>query len=181
LPTEFSGYAENFFLWGRFVMKNHCFQCCQSGTSCCKGTQICLTTGDVLRIARFLDASDFFTFQVPDLIYTDPGDDPAWISLTVRPDGCRRVLKRTAGKNCTMLAESGCILPMTIRPLICRLHPYSFTEADISGIDPTCPISCEGNWPVLLEQLGMAIGEARKWHQLLYGELHTDKTAACRQ
>jgi len=80
-----------------------------------------------------------------------------------------------------MLAESGCILPMTIRPLICRLHPYSFTEADISGIDPTCPISCEGNWPVLLEQLGMAIGEARKWHQLLYGELHTDKKAACRQ
>jgi hypothetical protein len=68
---------------------------------------------------------------------------------------------------------------MTMRPLICRLHPYTFTEAGISGVDPTCLISHEGNWPVLLEQLGMAIAEARKWHQLLYCELHADKTAAC--
>jgi hypothetical protein len=163
----------------RFAMKPHCFQCCQNGTSCCEGTQIYLTTGDVLRIARFLNASNFFTFEVPDLIYTDPGDDPAWIALTVRPDGCRRAMKRTTGKNCTMLAENGCILPMTLRPLVCRLHPYTFTEAGISGVDPACPISHEDNWPVLLEQLGMAIGEARRWHQLLYCELHGDKTAAC--
>lgn len=158
-------------------MKNICFHCCQKGTSCCEGTQICLTTGDVLRIAQFLDTSNFFTIEIPDLAYTDPGDDPGWITLTVRPDGCRRVLKRTAEKNCTMLAEKGCLLPMTIRPLICRLHPYTYTESDISGVDPSCPISREGNRPVLLEQLGMAIGQARKWHRQLYCELNADKTA----
>jgi Fe-S-cluster containining protein len=159
-------------------MTTQCCQCSQNGTSCCKGTQILLTTGDVRRIARFLDAFNFFTFEVPDLIYRDPGDDPAWLALTIRPDGRRRVLKRTADKGCTMLAENGCLLPITVRPLICRLHPYAFSEADISGVDPTCPMSREGNWPVLQEQLGMAMNEARIWHRLLYRELHLDETAS---
>ena len=52
-------------------MKNICFHCCQKGTSCCAGTQICLTTGDVLRIAQSLNTSNFFTFEIPDLAYTD--------------------------------------------------------------------------------------------------------------
>jgi uncharacterized protein len=158
-------------------MTSHCYQCSQDGTSCCQGTQILLTSGDVLRITRFLGAFDFFTFEVPDPNYTDPGDDPAWLTLTIRPDGRRRVLKRTVDKSCIMLAGKGCLLPITIRPLICRLHPYTYTGADISGVDPTCPISREGNWPVLLEQLGMAIIEARQWHRLLYRELRGDKPA----
>ncbi|UCD80078.1 MAG: YkgJ family cysteine cluster protein [Desulfobacterales bacterium] len=158
-------------------MTTHCYQCSQNGTSCCKGTQILLTTGDVRRIARFLGAFHFFTFEVPDPIYTDPGDDPVWLTLTIRPDGRRRVLKRTADKRCTMLAENGCLLPITVRPLICRLHPYSFTEAEVSGVDPTCPMSREGNWPVLLEKLGMAMFEARQWHRLLYCELREEKPA----
>jgi hypothetical protein len=54
-----------------------------------------------------------------------------------------------------------------------------YLDFHLSGVDPICPISLEGNWPVLLEQLGMAIGDARKWHQRLYCELHADKTAAC--
>ena len=40
-------------------MKTLCFACSQNGTSCCQGTQICLTTGDVLRIAQFLNSDDF--------------------------------------------------------------------------------------------------------------------------
>lgn len=155
-------------------MTSHCYQCSRNGTSCCQGTQILLTTGDVVRITRFLGAFDFFTFEVPDPNYTDPGDDPAWLTLTIRPDGRRRVLKRTADKSCIMLADNGCRLPLSLRPLICRLHPYTYTEADISGIDPTCPMSREGNWPALLEQLGMAIFEACQWHRLLYCELRAD-------
>jgi len=166
-------------------MSIQCYQCSQNGTSCCQGTQILLTTGDVLRITQFLKAFDFFTFEAPDLVYRDQEDDPAWIPLTIRPDGRRRVLKRTADKSCTMLAESGCILPMTARPLICRLHPYTYTEAEISGVDPACPLSREGNWAVLLEQLGMAILEARQWHRLLYRELYGDEKArsgeSCRE
>lgn len=158
-------------------MTTHCYRCSQNGTSCCKGTQILLTAGDVGRIARFLNTCSFFTFEVPDLVYRDPGDDPGWLTLTVRPDGRRRVLKRAADKSCGMLTENGCLLPISVRPLICRLHPYTYTESDISGIDPSCPMSHEGNWPALLEQLGMAAFQAREWHRMLYCELRQDKTA----
>ena len=159
-------------------MTIRCDQCSRNGTSCCQGTQILLTAGDIQRITRFLGAFDFFTFEVPDPGYTDPGDDPAWLTLTIRPDGRRRVLKRTVAKSCIMLAANGCLLPITQRPLICRLHPYTYTETDISGVDPACPMSRERNWPTLLAQLGMAKSEARKWHRLLYCELRADKSAA---
>ena len=159
-------------------MTTHCCRCSQNGASCCKGTQILLTIGDVRRIARFLDTFNFFAFEVPDPVYRDPGDDPAWLTLTVGPDGRRRVLKRTPDKSCFMLAENGCLLPISARPLICRLHPYTYREADISGIDPTCPMSREDNWPVLLEQMGMALFEAREWHRLLYRELRADEAAS---
>jgi hypothetical protein len=158
-------------------MTTPCYQCSQNGTSCCKGTQILLTAGDVRRIARFIGHFRFFTFEVPDPVYTDPGDDPGWVTLTVRPDGRRCVLKRTGDKSCTMLSETGCILPLTLRPLICRLHPYMYTEADVVGVDPTCPMSQETNWPVLLERFGMARVEARKWHRMLYCELRGEKPA----
>jgi len=159
-------------------MTAHCYRCYQNGSSCCRGTQILLTVGDVRRIARFLDTFNFFTFDVPDPDYTDPGDDPAWLVLTVSPDGRRRVLKRTPDKSCCMLTEGGCLLPLSVRPLICRLHPYTYKEAGISGIDAACPISREGNWPVLLAQMGMAMLEARQWHRLLYAELRADKGAS---
>jgi len=159
-------------------MTTRCYQCSQNGTSCCNGTQILLTTGDVRRIAQFSGNLDFFTFEVPDLAYRDPGDDPVWLKLTVRPDGRRRVLKRTADKNCSMLAENGCLLPISVRPLICRLHPYTYTEAGIAGIDPGCPMSSEGNWPAVLEQLGMAASQAREWHRTLYCELRGDHSTS---
>ena len=109
---------------------------------------------------------------MPDAVYLDPGDDLNWISLTVRPDGQRCVLKRTAAKNCTMLGANGCLLSLTARPLICRLHPYTYSAAGISGVDPACPISREREVSAALERLGMTIKKARKWHELLYCELH---------
>ena len=153
-------------------MKTLCFECSQNGTSCCKGTQICLTAGDILRISRFLETNNFFTIENADLAYMDPGDDPGWIILTIRSDWKRCVLKRTGDQSCSMLGENGCLLPMIVRPLVCRLHPYLFTEAGIAGIDPCCPISREPDWPGVLEQLGLAMNEARNWHRLLYCELH---------
>lgn len=159
-------------------MKTLCFKCSLNGTSCCKGTQICLTSGDIVRISRFLGIRHFFTIEMPDIVYLDPGDDPTWIALTIRPDGQRRVLKRTMDKSCTMLGENGCQLPLLVRPLVCRLHPYEFTEKGISGVDPTCPISQERDWPSVMEQLGMAVSATNQWHSMLYCELRSDKASA---
>ena len=159
-------------------METLCFKCSLNGTSCCKGTQIYLTNGDVLRISRFLGSRHFFAIEMADTAYLDPGDDPTWLALTIRPDGQRRVLKRTGDKSCTMLGEKGCRLPMPVRPLVCRLYPYEFTEKGISGVDSSCPISRERDWPALIEQLGMAMGATSKWHNMLYCELYSDNTTA---
>jgi len=152
-------------------MKTQCVRCSQNGSSCCKGTQICLTNGDILRISRFLDACNFFTIENADPAYMEFGDDPGWLTLTIRPDGKRCVLRRTMDKSCTLLGENGCILPVNVRPLVCRLHPYLYTEAGISGVDPSCPISRQRSWPAVLDQMGMAMHKACKWHALLYCEL----------
>lgn len=159
-------------------MKTLCFKCSQNGISCCKGTQICLTAGDVRRISQLLNSCNFFTTEMPDPVYLDQGDDPAWVMLTIRPDGQRCVLKRTVDKSCIMLGENGCLLPMAVRPLICRLHPYTYTEAGISGVDPACPISRERDFSAVLEKLGMTMNEARRWHELLYCELHGEKASS---
>jgi hypothetical protein len=154
------------------MMKSICEQCAISGKSCCQGTQICLTSGDVRRISQFLTADSFSTIEKADAGYTDPGDDPGWIALTIRPDGTRRVMKRTGNQSCIMLGELGCRLPMHVRPLVCRLHPYEFTEAGISGIDQSCLIAKESDWTGVMQQLGMAMDDACQWHRLLYCELH---------
>ena len=96
-------------------MKSICFECSLIGKSCCKGTQICLTTGDVRRISQYLAVDSFSTIENPDLAYIDPGDDPGWLTLTLRSDGKRRVLKRTGNQSCMMLGENGCLLPMIVR------------------------------------------------------------------
>ena len=153
-------------------MKSTCAQCATIGKSCCKGTQICLTSGDVRRISQFLAADGFSTIEKADPAYIDPGDDPVWTALTIRPEGTRRVLKRTEDQRCLMLDEAGCRLPMHVRPLVCRLHPYVFTETGISGIDQSCLIAKAVDWTSEMQHLGMAMDTACQWHRLLYCELH---------
>jgi hypothetical protein len=38
-----------------------------------------------------------------------------------------------------VLGPSGCVLPQTVRPLICRLFPITYTEKGIDGEDDFCP------------------------------------------
>lgn len=77
-----------------------------------------------------------------------------------------------------MLGEAGCRLPMQVRPLVCRLHPYVYTATGISGIDQSCLIAKELDWTSVMQQLGMAIDTACQWHQLLYCELHEENLTA---
>lgn len=156
-------------------MSDECRKCALAGTSCCQGTQIVLTTGDLSRISSFLGDDGFHTVEPPDLQYLDPGYDPEWLSLTLRPDGRRLVLKRTPDLRCCFLKENGCLLPPDRRPLICRLHPYAYTRAGILGIDETCPLANDPGWPFLLEGMGMPTSAAREWHRLLYAELQADR------
>lgn len=157
-------------------MSSPCCRCAQAGTSCCTNRQIHLTSGDMACISRFLGWNDFSTIEAPDPWYLEPEYDPAWLTWTLGPGGLLRVLKRKQGKACGMLTGTGCLLPFHERPMICRLHPFMYTEEGILGIDPTCPISRKADWPSVLEKLGMPIEKARDWQRMLYAELYSDKT-----
>lgn len=155
-------------------MLSPCALCAQKGTSCCTGNQILLTSGDIKRMTLALLNDDFYLFEKADDDYIDPGDDPLWITISIRPDGGRRVLKRTDNKFCSLLGPMGCRLPITTRPLVCRLYPVAYSTNWIKGIDSSCPIAYSNNTSTLLDQLGMSKSDARIWHGMLMEELFAE-------
>ena len=155
-------------------MASPCALCARKGATCCTGTQILLTSGDVKRITAALLRNDFYMFQKADEGYLDPGDDPLWTHITIRPDGSRRVLLRDDRKHCSLLGPSGCSLPMNTRPLVCRIYPVAFTTDWIDGIDPSCPIAHTARASDWLSEIGMSKDDARKWHRILMDELFAE-------
>ncbi len=152
-------------------MDSLCARCAQPGPSCCQHRQICLTAGDVARISDFLGQGDFSLLEAPEPDYLDPGDDPEWLLLTLSDDGRRLVLRKKPNRDCAMLTETGCRLPLEIRPLICRLYPYTFSRKGISGVDPECRLSANADCQSHFDHMGMTQPKAVEWHLLLYKEL----------
>ncbi len=151
---------------------NLCALCAQTGKTCCQQTDILLTGGDVLRIGEHTGLADFYEYRPP----RDPGElgddgDPNWLAYTLRLDGTRRVLRQSAGGDCIFLGTSGCALPDDVRPLICRLHPVTYTEARLEGISPDCPADLAPAGEDLLASIGMDLVGVGRWHRQLYLEL----------
>jgi Fe-S-cluster containining protein len=159
------------------VAERGCAKCARLQKTCCQQAEILLTAGDLERIRRYTGQSDFWEDRVPSPEYLDQDDDPNWNRYVLRPDGTRRVLKRSANGDCGFLTECGCRLPVEVRPVVCRLYPYDYTEAGLRGVDdhycPTAQITPPGR--TLLEVLDMRLADAQRWHRLLYEELRTGK------
>lgn len=154
-----------------------CSQCAGIGKTCCQETEIYLTLGDIGRIAGFTSRIDFYEYRPPvDPSYLEQDDDPIWAAQTIRKDGSRRVLKRQDGLDCTFLGERGCTMPMEIRPLVCRLHPFTYTVAGISSpIDQRCRRAFAGPDHELIAKLNMSPVLAKGWHQQLYEEIYSQE------
>ena len=159
-----------------------CAQCASLQKTCCQRAEILVTDGDIHRIAAHTTAAaaDFVEFRAPaDPAYLEPDDDTNWLRYTVEPDGTRRVLRRREGGDCTFLGEAGCVLPLEVRPLVCRLYPYSYTERGIDGYDddycPTALLAPPGSGLTMLTVLGMRIDDGRRWHTMLYAELRAQR------
>lgn len=151
-----------------------CARCAQTGKTCCQLTEIYVTAGDVRRIAAFSSRIDFYEYRMPvNPEYAADDSDPVWQRLVFRPDGSRRVIKHQETGDCFFLGAHGCQLPLTARPLICRLHPYLYTaEGIIDGVlDERCPSHLLEPGSTLPAALGMSLGEARGWHNALYAEI----------
>ncbi|MCA9290212.1 MAG: YkgJ family cysteine cluster protein, partial [Phycisphaerales bacterium] len=102
-----------------------------------------------------------------------------WHRLTFDPSGRRRVLRRRPNGDCTFLGPSGCVLDEETRPLVCRLYPHAYTERGLDGeSDHYCPTerlrSPDDPNATMLTILRMEPEAARRWHRMLYAELHAD-------
>ena len=155
-----------------------CVQCASRDTACCVARDIFVTTADIRRIYEFSGATDFHEYRKPlSADYLDQHDDPRWNVYTVQLDGSRRVLRQGPAGKCVFLAANGCRLTLSVRPLVCRLHPVEYTERRITGLASECPSELLPTGVGLLENLCMNLADAEKWRLQLYAELRHDWTA----
>jgi Fe-S-cluster containining protein len=150
--------------------------------TCCQTAEVYTTPGDAERIAKHTGQSDFYEFAVPeDPIYAQENDDPTWVRTIFLEDGTRRVLKRRPDGDCTFLGEAGCVLPLEVRPLICRIYPYDFNADglyDDEHLARGCPLELIRPGETLLSELDMRRADAERWHKQLYEEIKAEKPDA---
>lgn len=153
-----------------------CARCARHQQTCCQGTDIVVTLGDVQRIADFVGRRDFTEFRGPaNANYADQDDDPVWRDNVVCADGTRRVLRQRENGDCTFLGPVGCTLPIHVRPLICRLYPFDYTADGIRHeLASGCPVELLGPGQQLLTVLDMHRADADRWHRQLYAEVLQD-------
>lgn len=153
-----------------------CVRCARHTVTCCQRSEVYVTPGDVERIAAHTGRADFSEFRAPGNVeYLPQDDDPAWRDRVFRPDGTRRVLRREANGDCTFLGPRGCTLPLEVRPLICRLYPFDYTEAGLRDkLASGCPLELLRPGEQLLTALDMRRSDGERWHQQLYTELRRE-------
>lgn len=151
-----------------------CLECARQGHTCCQGHDIYVTTGDCRRIGHSSNLSDFFEYRgCGHADYADQDNDPTWQQHVFRSDGSRRVLKRLADGDCLFLGAAGCCLPLTARPLVCRLYPHVYSDRGIAGAwDTECPAARTKAGPLLEKGIaGVQWQQAVQWHRMLYNEI----------
>ncbi len=157
-----------------------CQRCAKLMPTCCQNSEIYVGPGDVDRIVKSIGRNDFFEYRHPsDPSYSpQPAEDPLWAALVFRPDGTRRVLKQSPSGDCIFLGQEGCILGVTIRPLICRLFPYEYTTSSISTqMSSRCPTALLEPGETLDQAIGLSWEETINWHRQLILEIHAETEA----
>ena len=153
-----------------------CARCARHQSTCCQGTEIFVTPGDVERIAAVTEDRGFYEYSTPvDPIYAEQDDDPIWREHVFREDGSRRILRHQPNGNCTFLGPVGCRLPLETRPLICRLYPFDYTAEGLKD-EPAggCPLELLPAGADLMETLEISRSDAQRWHRQLYDELQVN-------
>lgn len=157
-----------------------CVRCAQTQRTCCQICEIYITPGDLERITAYTGKSDFFEYRrSANPEYLDQSDDPLWAACVFRPDGTRRVLRRSESEGCLFLGRGGCRLPLEVRPLVCRLYPFDYTEHGLQSVNGTmCPIQLLAPGETLLQSLGMDAEMAEEWRSQLYAEIRQELPAS---
>jgi Fe-S-cluster containining protein len=153
-----------------------CARCARHQKTCCQRAEVFITLGDVRRIRDLVGEDGFAEFRVPeDPDYADQSDDPTWAHGVFHADGTRRVLRRQANGDCTFLGPMGCVLPLEVRPLVCRLYPFDYDERGIDiGLAAWCPKSLLAPGETLVGSIGMSREDSELWHRQLYAEIREE-------
>jgi Fe-S-cluster containining protein len=152
-----------------------CARCAALQRTCCQDREVLLTEGDRSRIRVATGRDDFWERRVPgDSRYLDQADDPPWNAWTVASDGTRMVVKLQPGGDCRFLGARGCALAMEVRPLICRLHPYTYTFEGLGGYCGDCHPAAITPGRSPFDVLGITLDDAGRWHHMLYAELEAE-------
>lgn len=153
-----------------------CARCAMAGKTCCQGREIYITPGDVRRISAVAGDLQFVEWtRTTDPSYLDQDDDPVWREHVFHSDGSRRILKFDAGGDCIFLDSRGCRLPMAVRPLLCRLHPFTYTADHIDAEpDEGCPRHLLVSGESVFEAVQTSLALAQQWHRQLYEEIRAD-------
>ena len=153
-----------------------CARCALQGKTCCQGREIYITPGDMRRISAVAGDLQFVEWtRTVDPSYMDQDDDPVWRQHVFCSDGRRRILRRQPNGDCIFLDAQGCHLTMAVRPLLCRLHPFTYTADHIDNEpDTDCPRHLLFAGESVFEAVHTSIALARQWHHQLYEEIETD-------
>ena len=149
-----------------------CARCAGLGKTCCQNSQVFMTRSDAGRIRAVVGNEPFSEYLSPGETYVpDFEADPVWARI-FGPDGRRRILAHRENGDCCFLTPSGCRLPLTVRPLVCRLYPFDYNETTIKGVHPHfCPPPERDNPSLILALLAMNRDEAEAWRRMLYQEI----------
>lgn len=154
-----------------------CTRCAAWGRTCCQGREIYITLGDRRRIRTVTGDLDFTVWRPPaDRSYADQSDDPVWRRHVFRADGSRRTLRNQSNGNCIFLGYRGCRLTIGARPLVCRLHPFTYTADRLNDEpDNDCPRHLLADGELIFDATGTPRAAAVDWHRQLYAELAADR------
>ncbi len=163
-----------------------CARCAQMQKTCCQRAEILVTAGDIARIGAHTGREGFWSLRQPnDAAYLeDDSDDPNWLAYTTDGNGRRRMLERKPSGDCTFLGDAGCVLPVEVRPIVCRLYPFAYNERGLDGMDDDyCPreklIPRNKPGASMLTVLGMDKSDGERWRAQLYGELRREWSERC--
>ena len=154
-----------------------CARCARHMKTCCQTAEIYVTPGDAERIGDYTGRRDFHEYRTPDNPdYADQDDDPVWRDHVFQADGSRRVLRKQPNGDCTFLGVAGCVLPLEVRPLICRIYPFDYdAHGIVDELATGCPLELLAPRQGLIEALGMNREDAERWQRQLYAEVRLER------
>lgn len=159
-----------------------CAQCAGRQKTCCErpDIQIALTPGDIQRLRDHCGHAEFFERKAvePEFRshYVNPenhsSNDALYVKHLFDEQGRRPVLLKQADLSCLFVTPTGCSLPHSIKPLLCRIYPFDWNDQLDLWLDSAyCPPELFASEADLIARISEGEAETRELIRLFYREI----------